>query len=316
MLPVTPFYPLDRKVKVISPKKDPRLKGKAAGTYLIIKFFRKKLIEISPDSILNFMFPSFFLLITSGLNLNIYISIRNDPSKIAKYDLIFLRKILFKKAKGVIAQTNYAKKVLTNQTGHGNIKVIPNFVKPFRGRDTSVTINKTIICTGRLIKGKGYDHLLDIFHAVIQKYPEWRLIILGDGPERNALINQSKGLGIMDKVDFMGFQEDVDKHLQSAKIFAFCSKSEGFPNALLEAMATPLPCIAYDCLAGPSELINDGQNGFLVPLNDKKYFADKLLTLMESERLQEQFKYNSVKVRDIFSVQLLGEKYLSTILSK
>lgn len=314
-LPVPAFYSLDQRIRLVLPDVDPRLKGKFLGALWITKFLRRKLVEIAPDSVVDFLSPSYFMLISMGLKLNIFISIRNDPSNMERYDSIFLRKILFAKAKGIIAQTEYAKELLKQQTNHKNITAIPNFVKPVLEIKSSVIKEKTIICVARLKKGKGHDRLLDIFSVVNAKRPGWRLSIVGDGPERANLILQSKVLGISDRVDFKGAQKNVDEHLQSASIFAFCSQSEGFPNALLEAMASPLPCIAYDCIAGPSEIINDGVNGFLIPLNDKNMFINKLLLLMDDSITRARFQNEAVLVREKFSVDRLGNKYLTTILN-
>ncbi|HSH51551.1 MAG TPA: glycosyltransferase, partial [Bacteroidales bacterium] len=83
---------------------------------------------------------------------------------------------------------------------------------------------------------------------------------------------------------------DIDHYYRKSEIFAFPSLSEGFPNALAEGMKASLACIAYDCVAGPSELIEDGKNGFLVPVGKKNFFKKRLKELMINEKKRERFQ--------------------------
>ncbi|MDZ7634136.1 MAG: glycosyltransferase [Bacteroidales bacterium] len=82
-----------------------------------------------------------------------------------------------------------------------------------------------------------------------------------------------------------GYQSDTDNYYRRSRIFAFMSSSEGFPNVLGEALSAGLPVVSYDCLAGPSDLISDGDNGFLIPLFDRELFKEKLTLLMANDEL-------------------------------
>ena len=97
-----------------------------------------------------------------------------------------------------------------------------------------------IIGIGRLSFEKGFDRLLQAF-AKVEGHKEWKLVLVGDGPERERLKILAANLSITDRVVFLGLRKDVDQWLAESKIFVIPSRCEGFPNALCEAMASPLP---------------------------------------------------------------------------
>ena len=104
-----------------------------------------------------------------------------------------------------------------------------------------------------------------------------------------------------ESVSFPGNVVDVDKFILGSEIFAFTSVSEGFPNVLLEAMNGGLACVSYDCVAGPSELIEDGENGYLVPVGHKEVFSERLLNLMKDSNCRSSMQVKaqrSVKSRE------------------
>lgn len=306
------FYNLNSKVRVLYPDLERNKTNKYWYGIKIIRYIRNMLKVINPDVILNFIFPSFFLLCTIGLEYKIYISIRNNPSKRTFTDPLWLRRLTYKRAKGIIAQTTYAVKTISKQVNHKNIIIIPNFVRKIE--KTGEKAQNIIITVCRLVNNKGLEDLLEIFYNT--KNNNWKLLIIGDGPLRKFLELKAMTLGIDKKVIFAGFQENVDYFLQQAKIFAFCSYSEGFPNALLEAIATPLPCVSYDCNAGPSDIIEDGVNGFLIPVGNKKMFAAKLQQLMDDENMQQQFVQKAALIATDFKVEKIAKSYYDFISEK
>jgi GalNAc-alpha-(1->4)-GalNAc-alpha-(1->3)-diNAcBac-PP-undecaprenol alpha-1,4-N-acetyl-D-galactosaminyltransferase len=100
---------------------------------------------------------------------------------------------------------------------------------------------------------------------------------------------QVAALQLKEKVQLEGERKNVQDYLRNSEVFAFTSTSEGFPNALAEAMSAGLAVIAYDCMAGPSDLIDHGINGFLIPEGNEELFRVKLLELMASEELRKSF---------------------------
>jgi glycosyltransferase involved in cell wall biosynthesis len=224
--------------------------------------------------------------------------------------LIFkLKKWFYPKAAGIIAQTELAKRVMQSYLRGGNIHVIPNPVNVIDRLD--MPRKKIIVSVGRLEEVKGHSYLIEAFASLDRK--DWTLSLIGDGSLRQELVDLSIGLGIQDRVLFHGYKKDFRKELSEASIFALPSLKEGFPNALLEAMAVPLPCIATDFMGQPNEIIKDGKNGLLVPVKDVKKLAAALKRLAESESLRQQLAREAVSVRKQFSFDKIANQYLSII---
>lgn len=148
-----------------------------------------------------------------------------------------------------------------------------------------------VICgVGRFTSQKGFDMALDAFALVVKKAPDTRLLLVGDGPDRDKLQQQSAALGIAEKVTFAGFRNDVPDILQSIDLFWLTSRSEGMPNVLLEAMAAGKTACAFD-VAGVPEVITDGNDGIIVPFADVAALSTatlRLITDPEKKRLMER----------------------------
>lgn len=145
-------------------------------------------------------------------------------------------------------------------------------------RDGSVPV---ILAVGRLHPQKGYDTLLHAFARVRQKMP-CRLIILGDGPERDALLKLAKELRLADAVSLPGFSENPFAFMSQADAFVLSSRWEGFPNVLVEAMACGAPVVSTDCPSGPREILSGGRYGDLVPVDNVEELADALTRTLQS----------------------------------
>ena len=123
----------------------------------------------------------------------------------------------------------------------------------------------------------------------------------------------AKDLNVEERVIFAGITNEVDSYYLTSKIFAFASSSEGFPNVVGEAMSAGLPVVAFDCIAGPSEMINDGETGYLVPLNNDDIFKERLTELMMNDYLRESLGKNGKLRISEFSIDLIGERYYNFI---
>jgi glycosyltransferase involved in cell wall biosynthesis len=139
-----------------------------------------------------------------------------------------------------------------------------------------------IVACGRMVPLKDYPTLLRAFAAVRKARPA-RLVILGDGPERPALEELTRTLGISDEVWFVGFDKNPFRYFARAAVLLHASRAEGMPGAQIQAMATGLPVVATDCEFGPREVIRDGETGFLCPVGDVSVLAARVLTLLHDE---------------------------------
>ncbi|MFN3952783.1 MAG: glycosyltransferase, partial [Thermaurantimonas sp.] len=119
-----------------------------------------------------------------------------------------------------------------------------------------------------------------------------------------------------DRIELAGQRADVDDFYRRAKIFAFTSSSEGFPNVIGEAMSAGLPVVAYDCVAGPSEMIEHGTTGYLVQLHDEENFKTCLMKLMMDEKLRQTMGENGKRKIQVFSVEHIAQKFEKILLDE
>jgi len=281
--------------------------------FLIVErliFLRKTVKRINPKTVLSFgeYWNSFVLLALHGLPYPIYISDRCSPEKNFQFFHALLRKWLYPRAAGIIAQTETAKGMYLKQFSQKNIAVIGN---PILQIGIGTKREKVVLSVGRLIKSKNHDKLIEIFCDIAK--PDWKLIIVGgdalkqDNRERlSELISKLNAEG---KVIITGYQSNVRELYQQGAIFAFPSVSEGFPNVIGEAMSAALPVVAFDCIAGPSEMIRNEENGFLVTLNDYDTFRKRLEQLMSDDSLRIKLGLKAMESIKEYSVERIGYKY-------
>jgi glycosyltransferase involved in cell wall biosynthesis len=137
-----------------------------------------------------------------------------------------------------------------------------------------------LLAVGRLELQKDYPTLLRAFSIVKEKKP-LKLLILGEGTERPALESLVRELGLEKDVLLPGYSSNPFRFMKKAEVFVFSSKHEGFGNVLLEAMACGVPIVSTDCPAGPSEILEDGKWGKLVPVGDPQALATAILDTLE-----------------------------------
>lgn len=255
-----------------------------------IRKLRKLMKREKPDVAIAFMEePNFRLIISAiGLPIKTIVSVRNDPKKeyagmsgrvIAKWILPF--------ADGCVFQTNEAKAFFSRRLQNKSA-IIYNAVKEDFFTTHKSDGNREVISCGRLQKQKNHLMLIEAFKEAIQEYPDAHLSIYGDGPLKTELQKYIDDNSINASVSLCGNSNDIPSELSRANVFVLSSDYEGMPNALMEAMAAGLACISTDCpCGGPRELISDGINGYLVPVNDTNRMADSLKQLLGNRELSD-----------------------------
>ncbi|MBP1746219.1 MAG: glycosyl transferase [Deltaproteobacteria bacterium] len=165
-----------------------------------------------------------------------------------------------------------------------------------------------ILSAGRLVPQKGFDILLKAFRNVIREM-DARLIILGEGPERESLSRLVDNLAITEKVSFLGFQDNPYKFISKADVFVLPSRYEGLPMVILEAMACGAPIVSTDCKSGPGEILQNGRHGVLIPPEDVNALSTAILKLLRDKTLREGFSVSAKERVKEFIVENIVPKY-------
>ncbi|MBA4372407.1 MAG: glycosyl transferase [Thermodesulfovibrio sp.] len=165
-----------------------------------------------------------------------------------------------------------------------------------------------IVSAGRLTKQKGYPVLLRAF-ALVRKSVPCRLVILGEGPDRPMLERLISELDIEKDVSLAGFQENPFAFMEKAALFAMSSLYEGFLLVLAEAMTLGTPVVSTDCPSGPAELISEGINGLLVPIENEDALARAILRVLLDEKLRSVLANNGRTRAEDFAVNRIADEY-------
>ena len=251
-------------------------------------YLRRELSRFKPDVIISFgeNVNPFVLAVAKLGGHKVVVSNRASPYSSLRGRRGWLNPLLYPIADAVWVQTQRAVEVLAQRYRGCRWWVIENPIDfPEHVPEDSERQN-ICVTVGHLGGQKNQAVTIRAFAKVAPA--DWALWIVGDGPEKARLEELSTSLGISDRIIFMGAVTNVYAVLQQAKIFLSASRSEGFPNALAEAMAFGCACVAYDCPTGPAELIDSDQSGLLVELDDRNEFERALEKLIESDGLRTQ----------------------------
>lgn len=171
---------------------------------------------------------------------------------------------------------------------------------------------KAVISVGRLDYQKGFDYLIDAWGIVAQKHPDWHLDVYGEGPLRRQLQKQIDCLHLGDSVSLCGRTADVCKAYTEHSVYVMSSRAEGLGLVLLEAASCGLPLVAFDCPSGPSEIVEDGKNGFLVnKVGDVQAMAGRICQLIENETLRRQMGEKAKQMVQRFSVEAIRKQWIN-----
>lgn len=303
-----PFFSLEKNVNLIHLPIDAsssNLWQSITNTLTRTQAIRRTLLQTRPDAVISFIDTTNIRTIAAllGTGIPLIVSERTDPSKHSiPTSWRILRNLLYPLADRVVIQTKRAQDKLP-WSYSWNSTVIPNPVlRPTAPQDQHPSEKHRIVSIGRLVPSKGFDTLIQIFSRLAPRFPDWELVIVGEGPMRAELVSQIARHDMAKSITITGRTQTPDKYLFDSDIFALTSQYEGFPNALCEAMATGLASVAMDCPCGPSELIQNEENGMLVPLGDEAAMESSLAKLMNDGQLRRTLGANAAKISTELSV--------------
>jgi len=280
-----------------------------------IRALRREINLAEPDAVVSFLTrTNVLVLIAAGkLRGRVIVSERSAPgARWVGGVWRALARPLYRRAAAVVAQTRRCADQLEALVGCA-VEVIPNPVAPASGCNGATGApagdsgGKTVLAVGRLVPKKGFDLLIAAFAQVAQRHPGWRLEIVGEGRLRKTLERTIGDHRLADRITLPGFNNNVRERMRRADLFVLPSLIEGFPNALMEAMAEGKACISFDCEMGPRELITHGENGWLVPTGDTRSLAVALDLLMQDDALRAELGARAREVCDLYSTsEILG----------
>ena len=255
-----------------------------------IRKLRTAIHESKPDVVVSLLERTniLTLMACAGLNVRNVICERTDPRH---YDIgrvwSSLRRLTYPRCGALVVQTQGVASWARGIVGGRPVFVVPNPVlDPSLPAATDEQREPIILCMGRLDPVKAFDCAIEGFGLIAEHHPDWKLRILGEGPERPALEAQIADLNLSQQVDLPGWVNDPVDELLGGRIFLLTSRWEGFPNAILEAMACGLPTVSFDIESGPSEIIRVGTDGFLIEPGRVDMLATAMQLLMSDDELR------------------------------
>ncbi|GHF48281.1 glycosyl transferase family 1 [Streptomyces mashuensis] len=194
---------------------------------------------------------------------------------------------------------------------HARILAVPNAV-PAPAAEPSDGTTKLIVSAGRLVAVKRYDRLVAAFAKIAAERPEWRLRIYGRGPAKAKLRRQIEELGLAERITLMGARSPIETEWAKGAIAAVASDAESFGMTIVEAMHAGLPVVATDCPHGPREILTDGTDGLLVPLDEGDAvdaYADALLRLTGDAELRARLGAAARTAARRYEPEAIAQRY-------
>lgn len=295
------FYPLPQNVKI-------KVAEKECGSDSLIKklfWMRKYIKQNKPDAIFAFRIAIYCVTLLSllGVKVPVIASERNDP-RFNSLAWKVIQAVLLPLARSLVVQTqqikNYFPKFIQKTT-----TVIINPVREdvfYENANGSCKKENRIISVARLDSQKNQQMMIRAFAKIANEFPDWQLVIFGEGPLRATLEFLVSSLKLQGRVLLPGRTEQVIDELRKSKVFCFSSDYEGLSNSMIEALCVGLPIITTK-VSGTEDIIVDGENGFIVPVNDEDAMAHSLRGLMADEHLMKKMGEQNRQKAHLFSIE-------------
>ena len=284
-----------------------------------VRALRRVIKSFRPDIVLGMMTTASVLsvLACAGLNCRVVATEHtHPPSQTLSGFWQRLRRLTYPRAARVVALTRGTADWLEQHVPGSRLAVIPNPVHfplpraepllppaPQQGR-------KRLLAVGRLHGDKGFDLLIQAFARLAPSHPDWDLVILGEGSERQMLETQVREAGLDSRVSMPGRAGNVGDWYDSADLYVLTSRFEGLSNTLLESMASGLAAVSFDCDTGPREIVREGVDGMLVrPNGDVPALCKALDAVMGDDNGRARMAQAATEVRDRFSAARVLRKW-------
>ena len=294
-------YPLDEKVKVI--RLNVPLQFSIFSSFLGLLSFRKTIRKINPDiTVYTWVMGAFLAAFSGWKGKCIYEAHRARPTM--KHQRII--SLMEKRVDAVVVLTQQD---VNDYHNANRVVLIPNFTSLHVEKPSDCSV-KRCISIGRLIDVKDFSRLLDIWKMVNDKYPDWHLDIVGEGEERERLIQKTERLHLSSSVTLHKATKDVAPYYVNSSIYLMTSRFEGLPMVLIEAQTCGLPIVSLDCNYGPRHIIENNVSGKLIPYNDDKAMADAICELIENQDKRQEMGRAALKASQNYKPENIMNKWL------
>ena len=303
-------YKTDKRINITSVEENTNTRSNLFKNVLWMhKYFK------NTNTIISFLAPFNIIAIIANLGNKtpIIVSDRNNPNKVPNNKVVrTIRNFLYRKTDKVVVQTNESKGYFSYLKD--KCIVIPNPIdmKEYAGIALKIKKENKIVSVGRLEKQKNQLLLIDAFNDIKDKYKDFNLYIYGEGSHRIELENRIAQLNLKDRVFLPGNSNKVFEDIKDAKLFVLTSNYEGMPNALAEAMCLGIPSISTN-VSGVKDLIEDGQNGYIINVNDKDALINRMQIILNDVKLSEDFSTKSVQLNDKLNVDTISNTWCELI---
>ena len=315
-----PFHVLDpavelRKIDALNVRFD--LPSRAVTNVRRLFRLRSLLRLLQPNVIVSFTTEANLVALMAGYGLGVpvVVSERNQPDRPGLDRLSKMaRSLCYPNAAGLVVQTE-ALAAWARRHYRVPVFVVPNPIHPSkrmhaRPSDRRDTLN--LVAVGRLVRQKGYDLLVESFASLAAMYKDWQLTIYGDGPERPSLQARIDHYDLQGRIFLPGLRKGIQTVLAEADLFVHPSRYEGFPNALMEALASGCPVVASAC-DGTTDILGGGQYGLLVPVENVEALSAALAQMMSSPALRATYAEQAPQSVAQFDIEIIGERWLNLL---
>ena len=309
------FYSINKEIKIVGMNEvitTSGIKRKLSIPFVEYSRMQKYVKEVksfNPDVVISFLYTTNVLSILAKRRVNVplIISERSDPSQYGRMQQSIC-KTLYPKSDRIVCQGKIVARFY--ELCKGKCTIIPNPINQKSVGSFKKEKKHRVVTVGRLISAKNHKLLIDAFYQIKDKYPDYTLEIYGEGGLKDSLQKQINSLGLNNRVFLMGSKQNVIAELSDAACFVLSSTYEGFPNVLIEAMATGLPVISTDFPSGiAQELITDSENGFLIETENKDQLIEALDKMLSDNKLQITFGEKNLGVIEKYSEENIANRW-------
>lgn len=303
------FYPINENVRVVFAEVE------SIANFLPLKmlWLRNYIKRTHPNVVIPFMERIYCvtLLALWGMSVPIISSERNDPRQASLIKKV-LRRLLLWRTTALVVQTESVKSYFPEKIQR-RTKIIYNPVSDNVFNIKPMLKLKQIVSVGRLYSQKNQKMLINAFYRVSRKFPDYTLIIYGEGPLRGELQQQIDSLSLSHRVFLLGRSHEIFQAIAQSEIFCMSSDYEGMSNALLEAVCLGMPIVTTD-VSGVRELINDGIDGLVVPVRETEKMAAALERLLSDKQMQNNFTNRIKEKAENFRIEKIVSQWEQLIL--